>query len=1019
MREIVDWRAATVFAHISHRGKIIENLKMSSRHLLVSSGNNTLNSEQIRAEIHRFESVHPSIYQIYDLLNLLPEGYDVLGTQLREQVVAIEDSFVNSHEWTLSRSISEMRLGIVGTTQSGKTSLVHRYLTGTYTAEESPEGGRFKKEVVIEGQSHLLLIRDEGQQHLDVQFCQWVDAVVFVFSVCCEQSFESIRLLAHEMSKYRNISDIPLLLIGTKDNLSEKKGRIISEEEGRHMASQMKRCAYYETSSTYGTNVERVFKDACCKIIQHRIRNTFGVSGPQTRTPTPTHSDLRQKDYQDPRYMSTAVFAAPSSARQSQSQSNYISTNSSRRSGLIRGSMSENVRPSGSNQYPPQQSQQQQYSAYRTSSSAAISPSASQKSIHSTMNGVRSSAALLDSNDYFNEQQGSPATPLATSSQVSASTSHLPTPSSTPNTQRKNRRISNIFQRPKDSHEEKNKAIEALNLGVGRAIPVKQGLLYKKSTKSALNREWKKKYVCLYNDGRLTYHQNLKDYMDKTVHGKEVFLGLATVKISGRQRPRNTQRSSAIVTNSDGTPKAIGMFDANSGGSDDAGPSNRIGHFTPPAQPMTVIGKSKKNRGENRKNADEDEECFEIVTHNQQRWEFCASSMEERDEWVAAIEEQIEIALTSQMSQPTTRNIANKVQVQALRQIDGNDKCADCSQNNPDWASLNLGILICIECSGIHRNLGSHVSKVRSLELDGWPIEHLAVMQSIGNRKANQMIWEKNIIISGGENRKPIGESSREEKEKWIEAKYLKKRFIEIIPQNLMKESELIGAVLDRDVVKICVMMANGLGVEQINAPISTKDHRTVLHLACSIGSLEIVQILIWNNADLKILDEQDRSCLWYAQNSGFQECIELLQTAGLSPNYGCPKMMKNGSIGGGSIDNSSANESFSNRDYSCIGDDLYSSSNSILSRRPAPPPPPQIFKNFVSINGDCGFYMYYKKLAPKLYKMADVLECSDVVRQNLKEKIADLFVTNSENNTEPSFGSGIRVVEEVEVRYF
>lgn len=40
---------------------------------------------------------------------------------------------------------------------------------------------------------------------------------------------------------------------------------------------------------------------------------------------------------------------------------------------------------------------------------------------------------------------------------------------------------------------------------------------------------------------------------------------------------------------------------------------------------------------------------------------------------------------------------------------------------DPEWASLNLGILICIECSGVHRNLGSHLSRVRSILLDDWP----------------------------------------------------------------------------------------------------------------------------------------------------------------------------------------------------------------------------------------------------------------------------------------------------------
>ena len=108
------------------------------------------------------------------------------------------------------------------------------------------------------------------------------------------------------------------------------------------------------------------------------------------------------------------------------------------------------------------------------------------------------------------------------------------------------------FKRTKDNE----KAIESKNHGVGRAVPIKQGHLYKRSTKSALNRDWKKRYVSLYSDGRLTYHHNLKDYMDKPSEGKEVFLGLCTVKTAGRQRPRNTQRM-AMSQTEEGTPTQI------------------------------------------------------------------------------------------------------------------------------------------------------------------------------------------------------------------------------------------------------------------------------------------------------------------------------------------------------------------------------------------------------------------------------------------------------------------------------
>lgn len=74
----------------------------------------------------------------------------------------IPDTFVTSHEFTLARDVPDLRLGIVGSLASGKSALVHRFMTGAFLQEESPEGGRFKKEVLIDGHSHLLLIRDEG-----------------------------------------------------------------------------------------------------------------------------------------------------------------------------------------------------------------------------------------------------------------------------------------------------------------------------------------------------------------------------------------------------------------------------------------------------------------------------------------------------------------------------------------------------------------------------------------------------------------------------------------------------------------------------------------------------------------------------------------------------------------------------------------------------------------------------------------------------------------------------------------
>ncbi|KAL1320533.1 hypothetical protein HN51_065209 [Arachis hypogaea] len=76
-----------------------------------------------------------------------------------------------------------------------------------------------------------------------------------------------------------------------------------------------------------------------------------------------------------------------------------------------------------------------------------------------------------------------------------------------------------------------------------------------------------------------------------------------------------------------------------------------------------------------------------------------------------------------------------------LRGIPGNDKCAECSGADPDWASLNLGILLCIECSEVHRNLGVHISKVHALIYKGKPL----ILLLLGNEK-NFINWVKFVL---------------------------------------------------------------------------------------------------------------------------------------------------------------------------------------------------------------------------------------------------------------------------------
>ena len=222
--------------------------------------------------------------------------------------------------------------------------------------------------------------------------------------------------------------------------------------------------------------------------------------------------------------------------------------------------------------------------------------------------------------------------------------------------------------------------------------------------------------------------------------------------------------------------------------------------------------------------------CHEmvIVSLDNKTWQFQLCSQSELEQWVRAIEQQISRVLSSQDVSAET----------VTRVVSGNDTCADCGHPSADWASVNLGIVICIQCSGIHRNLGTHVSKVRSLRLDTWTDTQLEVMRHVGNNVANR-VWEHHLDI----NKKPRPESSRAEKEQFILSKYVYKCWLKRNSSNSDYRDEFVKAVTESNMETVLQILIHHAKDISQQFPFADK---TLASLLLQQENLFISQLLAW-----------------------------------------------------------------------------------------------------------------------------------------------------------------------------
>ncbi|KAM9836520.1 arf-GAP with coiled-coil, ANK repeat and PH domain-containing protein 1 isoform 3-T3 [Aulostomus maculatus] len=190
--------------------------------------------------------------------------------------------------------------------------------------------------------------------------------------------------------------------------------------------------------------------------------------------------------------------------------------------------------------------------------------------------------------------------------------------------------------------------------------------------------------------------------------------------------------------------------------------------------------------------------CFEVVSPSK----CCllqADSERQQQAWISAVQNSIASAFQEcredvhsprpRCSSVSASTLAGgvvdqeKEGVKALDEVQaipGNRQCCDCGEPGPDWASINLGITLCIVCSGIHRSLGVHFSKVRSLTLDSWEPELVKLMRELGNTIINRIYEARIDEITI---KKPHPSSPRGDKESWIRSKYVEKKFIHKLPE--------------------------------------------------------------------------------------------------------------------------------------------------------------------------------------------------------------------------------------------